>query len=72
MSSQLQACVKDQSQKATLKKSVAEASGLDVSATPTMFVNGERLEGAVGEDALFDVIKKHLQDQTGSRGSTAK
>ena len=68
--SQLQACIKDQTEKATLKKSVEEASGLDISATPTMFVNGERLEGAVGEDALFDVINKHLQDQTGSSGST--
>ena len=67
---QLQACVKDQTEKATLKKSVEEASGLDISATPTMFVNGERLEGAVGEEALFDVINKHLQDQGGSSGST--
>ncbi len=68
---QLQACVKDQSQKAAMKSSVAEANGLDVSATPTMFVNGERLEGAVGEEALVDVIKKHLQEQNGAAG-TAK
>jgi protein-disulfide isomerase len=68
---QLQACVKDQSQKAAMKSSVAEANGLDVSATPTMFVNGERLEGAVGEEALDDVIKKHLQEQNGAAG-TAK
>ncbi len=67
---QLQACVKDQSQKPTLEKSVAEASSLDISATPTMFVNGERLEGAVGEDTLVNVIKKHLQDQGGSSSST--
>ena len=65
---QLQACVKDQSQTSTLRKSVAEANGLDVTATPTMFVNGERLEGAVGEAALIDVIKKHLQDQGSSAG----
>ncbi|HEY3928982.1 MAG TPA: thioredoxin domain-containing protein [Candidatus Koribacter sp.] len=62
----LQACVKDQSQKRALEKSVAEASGLDVSATPTLFVNGERLEGVVSEDTLVDVIKKHLQDETGA------
>jgi protein-disulfide isomerase len=65
---QLQACIKNQSQSATLKQSVTEANGLDVSATPTMFVNGERLEGAVGEQALIDVIKKHLQEQGGSAG----
>ena len=66
---QLQACIKNQSQSVALKKSVEEANGLDVSATPTMFVNGERLEGAVGEQAVIDVIKKHLQDQGGSAGA---
>jgi protein-disulfide isomerase len=67
---QLQACIKNQAQSDTLKKSVAEANGLDVSATPTMFVNGERLEGAVGKEALIEVIKKHLQDQAGGAGSS--
>lgn len=66
---QLQACIKNQSESAALKKSVAEASGLDVSATPTMFINGEKLEGAVGEQAVIDMIKKHLQDQGASAGS---
>lgn len=66
---QLQACIKNQAEKGKLKKSVDEANGLDVSATPTMFVNGERLEGAVGEQALVDVIKKHLQDQAAGAGS---
>lgn len=65
---QLQACVKNQSENGTLKKSVSEANGLDVSATPTMFINGERLEGAVGEETLIAVIKKHLQEQGGSAG----
>ncbi|ABF39163.1 DSBA oxidoreductase [Candidatus Koribacter versatilis Ellin345] len=67
---QLQACIKNQSESAALKKSVSEANGLDVSATPTMFVNGEKLEGAIEEDALIDVIKKHLQEQ-GSTGTGA-
>jgi protein-disulfide isomerase len=67
---QLKACVKDQAQKSTVKKSKAEGDSLDVSATPTMFVNGERLEGAVGEDALLGVIRKHLQDQGGGSGPT--
>jgi protein-disulfide isomerase len=66
---QLQACIKNQSELATMKKSEDEANGLDVSATPTMFVNGEKLEGFVGEETLIDVIKKHLQDQGGSAGS---
>lgn len=66
---QLKACVKDQTQKNTVKKSKDEGNGLDVSATPTMFVNGERLEGAVGEDTLLGIIRKHLQDQgSGSAG----
>ncbi len=65
----LQACVKDQSQSAALKRSMDEASGLDVSATPTIFVNGERLEGVVDENTLVEVIKKHLQEATA--GGTA-
>jgi protein-disulfide isomerase len=66
---QLQACIKNQAETATLKKSEAEANGLSIDATPTMFINGERMEGAVDEKDLVDVIKKHLQEDTSSAGS---
>lgn len=66
---QLQSCIKNQSEAATLKKSVSEANGLDISATPTMFINGERMEGAVDEDQLIAVIKKHLEEANSGAGS---
>jgi protein-disulfide isomerase len=66
---QLQSCIKNQAETATLKKSETEASTLSIDATPTMFINGERLEGAVDEKDLVDVIKKHLQGQNSSAGS---
>ena len=66
---QLQSCVKNQTETATLKKSENEANGLDISATPTMFINGERMEGAVDEDQLIAVIKKHLEEANGGTSS---
>ena len=65
---QLQACIKNQAESATVKKSESEANGLDISATPTMFVNGERMEGLVSQEALMDVIKKHMQDTAPAAG----
>jgi protein-disulfide isomerase len=42
----LQACIKSQSNSA-VKSSMSEGDELGVSATPTLFINGEKLEGAV-------------------------
>ena len=47
--SRLQACLKAQSD-AAVKASMAEGDKLGVSATPTVFINGERLEGALDAD----------------------
>jgi protein-disulfide isomerase len=66
---QLQACIKNQAETAALKKSETEGAGLSIDATPTMFINGERMEGAVDEKDLIDVIKKHLQEDNSSAGS---
>ena len=44
--SRLQACIKAQPD-AAVKASIAEGDNLGVSGTPTVFINGERLEGAV-------------------------
>src|SRR5579863_6039824 len=43
----LQACIKAQNQD-TLKASISEAEAVGVSATPTLFVNGQEMDGAVG------------------------
>src|SRR3984893_16113175 len=43
----LQTCIKDQ-QDERVESSVREAEALGVEATPTMFVNGEKVDGALG------------------------
>jgi len=55
----LQACVKAQSDK-TLKASMDEGDALGLNATPTMFINGEKLEGAVGVDEVKAVLNQQL------------
>jgi protein-disulfide isomerase len=55
----LQACIKAQSD-TIVKASVAEGDKLGVNATPTMFVNGERLEGALDADAVRAALNRQL------------
>ena len=55
----LQACVKAQSDK-TLKASMDEGDSLGLNATPTMFINGEKLEGAVGVDEVKAILNQQL------------
>jgi protein-disulfide isomerase len=57
----LQSCVKAQDDKA-VQASVHEANDLAVNATPTLFVNGQKLEGAVPIDQLRAVLDRALQD----------
>jgi protein-disulfide isomerase len=58
--SRLQECIKKQDASAVLA-SVAEGDKLGVSATPTLFVNGMRMEGAVPIDFLRDQIDSALR-----------
>ena len=55
----LQACVKAQSD-VVVKASVAEGDKLGVSATPTVFINGERLEGAMDADEVKSALNRQL------------
>ena len=55
----LQACVKAQAEGA-VKSSMAEADSVGVNATPTMFVNGERLEGAMDTDQVRTALDQQL------------
>jgi len=57
----LNACVKKQDE-APVRASMAEGDKLGVDATPTLFVNGERLFGAVPEAELRSVIDRALKD----------
>jgi protein-disulfide isomerase len=57
----LQSCMKAQ-QDTKVKASMEEANGLGVSATPTMFVNGEKIDGAMPPDDVHAVIDRALRD----------
>ena len=56
----LQACIKSQPD-AVLKASMSEAEAIGVQATPTMFINGQKLEGAVDADDVKAVINEQLK-----------
>jgi len=56
----LQACIKNQPDD-VLKSSMQEAESLGVQATPTVFINGERLEGAVDASDVKAVINQQLK-----------
>jgi len=55
----LESCVKEQS-KTDLKASLKEAAGLGIEATPAIFINGMKLEGAVPEEQLRGALDKAL------------
>ncbi len=55
----LQACIKDQSDKA-LKASMAEGEALGLNATPTLYINGQKLEGAVDSDEVRAILNAQL------------
>ena len=57
--SRLQSCIKAQ-QDESVKSSVREAEALGVEATPTMFVNGEKVDGALPVGELRAVLDRAL------------
>ena len=57
----LQACIKEQDEKA-VRASMSEADAVGVSATPTMFVNGEKLDGAVSATEVRAALDRALKD----------
>lgn len=57
----LDACLKSDNDVA-VRASAQEADGLGVSATPTMYINGEKIEGAVSATELHAAINRALRD----------
>jgi len=55
----LQACIKGQPDQ-QLKSSMAEGESLGLNATPTLFINGQKLEGAVDADEVRAVLDAQL------------
>jgi protein-disulfide isomerase len=59
-SSQLDACIARQDE-TQVKKSLAEADTLGIEGAPQLFVNGERIDGAVPEQQVWAVIDRALK-----------
>jgi protein-disulfide isomerase len=57
----LQSCIKAQDESA-VKASMKEAEGIGVEATPTLFVNGEKIDGAVPVSELRAALDHALKD----------
>ena len=57
----LDACIKEQPKK-QLDASIAEAEKLGINATPALFVNGQKLEGAVPPSQFEAVLDQALKD----------
>jgi len=57
----VQSCIKAQDDKA-VKASMKEAEGIGVEATPTLFVNGEKIDGAVPASELRAALDRALKD----------
>ncbi|HWC16432.1 MAG TPA: thioredoxin domain-containing protein [Terriglobales bacterium] len=60
-SPRLDACIRKQDE-STVRASLKEGDKLGVDATPTMFINGERVSGAASPEALREVIDRALKD----------
>jgi protein-disulfide isomerase len=59
--SQLQSCIKAQDDKA-VRASMSEGDGIGVNATPTLFVNGAKLDGAVPAEEVRAALDQALKD----------
>ncbi len=56
----LQSCIKAQNED-SIKASIHEAEGVGVTATPTLFVNGQEMDGAVSTSELRDTLDQALE-----------
>jgi protein-disulfide isomerase len=61
----LQACLARQDQ-SRVESSIAEAKSLNVGSTPTMFINGQEIEGVISTEQLRSVLDRALADSSPS------
>jgi protein-disulfide isomerase len=66
----LQACMKKQDDTG-IRSSMAEGDKLGVDSTPTLFINGERISGALTEEQVHAIVDRALA-YTGSAGVAAE
>jgi len=65
-------CLDDKNTAAQVQRSVDEGHALQVSATPTLFLNGRKLEGAVDLDTLKALIQIEIDQQVKTASATAE
>lgn len=65
-SDQLQACLVRQDQ-TQVQSSMAEGKSLGVSATPTLFVNGQEVEGILSDESLRALLDRTLQEAASTK-----
>ncbi len=54
-------CLDDGRQRAAVRESIAQAEAYGVTSTPTLFVNGRVIPGAVPFEALDDIVREELE-----------
>lgn len=63
----LKACMDSKALDAQVAANMAEARSVGVSATPTTFINGRKLEGTLQWEVLEQLIKMELESATGAK-----
>jgi len=65
-------CIEGKTTEAEVNKSVAEGRALMVAATPTLYLNGRKLEGGIQWQVLEQLINIELDHQTKAAESAEK
>lgn len=66
---QLQRCIEGRQTQADIDRALTEARQLGLNSTPTLFINGRKITGAISWDTLRRVIEVELQYQESLKGA---
>ncbi len=69
---QLNACIDNKATEKEVDRSIAEGRSLAVSGTPTLFINGRQLTGAIPWPTLSQVIKREIEYQKSASNAGEK
>jgi protein-disulfide isomerase len=67
--SQLNACIDSKATEAAIDKNMAEGQALEITGTPTLFVNGRRIPNAVDWPSLRNIIDYEIEYQKTARNA---
>lgn len=69
---QLSRCIENKTTEPEVKASIAQGTSLSLNSTPTIFVNGRRIDGAVPWENLQALIKAEIDHQAKAAALTSK